>query len=72
MNENDKNFADDDDIFEDDGEIRDQMAALALCGLLSNENTSLGNMHEIETPSRIAKRAYEYADAMMKARRRTH
>lgn len=73
MNENEKNFADDDDddtsMFGDDEELRDQFAALALCGLLSNGNIKM-SFNDPSSPGTIAKRSYDFADAMMKARKK--
>lgn len=51
--------------------LRDQFAMSALAGLLaySHVNESLGNYHENCTPQGACASAYQYADAMLEARK---
>lgn len=46
--------------------LRDEFAKAALRGLLSSPH--LAGQHAHESPSQAAKLAYQYADAMLKAR----
>lgn len=56
-----------------DHQLRDVMAAAAMQGMLaySHVNQSFGNWQENASPRDVARRAYQYADAMVAERRRS-
>ena len=52
-----------------DEELRDHIAALAMSGLLMNGNSKIA-FEDPSSPARVAKRSYEFADAMLQFRQK--
>ena len=49
-------------------QLRDQFAMAALTGLLAVPDTNVGSVEVYKNMARVSKFAYQYADAMLKAR----